>query len=305
MTKFLVLLKFLLYAHCKTFNRNTLYIDALPLINIKEATENPKILLNLVERMNILGFMKMSESAYNDEDDESIIKIGYGGDGLRAKIFEYDNTIVVAFKGTTPSIMGIKEGATSKKDKEFDQVMYSLCNTEECVIKKIQTFHQIGYFDTADEIIKSLKQKNPNKKIILTGHSLGGGIASLLAMKNDLNATVFSTPGDAYIAKLAGIYDPTKNYYNNILHIGMCNDSIFMGTCKGKYSVCDFFGYKVETRCHVGRVMCVEGKGDTNIVNHTLEVFENKMLSTEKVYITELDQKLCTEQNVFSALFFI
>lgn len=58
-----------------------------------------------------------------------------------------------------------------------------------------------SYIDKAVENLISLKNKYPNAKITLTGHSLGGAIAQILANASGINATTFNAPGAAQTIK--------------------------------------------------------------------------------------------------------
>jgi hypothetical protein len=61
---------------------------------------------------------------------------------------------------------------------------------------------QFGFYvDDAADILRALKDKEPyrNAEIVLTGHSLGGAIAQILASDTGLRATTFDSPGVALV----------------------------------------------------------------------------------------------------------
>ncbi len=62
------------------------------------------------------------------------------------------------------------------------------------------------YVDDLTDVISTLKNKNPKQKIILAGHSMGGGVILRYAMKND----VPSVDGYLLIAPHLGVNSPTN-----------------------------------------------------------------------------------------------
>ncbi|CAD25253.1 similarity to PUTATIVE LIPASE [Encephalitozoon cuniculi GB-M1] len=243
--------------------------------------------LSFLDRVHLLEFIEMASNTYHSHDLDTVLAtFGYDGDGLRAKVFGYDGKIVVAFKGTTLSIMGLEIGRTSRKDKLLDRILYSICKDKECEEEKIREFDSIGYFSDALEILGAIRRIYHEGRLVLTGHSLGGTIASLLGIRYNLPVVAFSSPGDAYAANILGLYDQGK-CYDNIIHIGMCSDVVFRGECTKLYSPCGILGYNIETRCHTGRSLCIRDGGWDSLVYHLLGMMRAKIMMSKEIVLIE------------------
>ena len=99
----------------------------------------------------------------------------------------------------------------------------------------------------------------------MTGHSLGGAIASLVALANGIPAVTFESPGELRYAQRLGLIPKHKNSSQfmeklPIYHLGNIHDPIFMGTCHGPLSLCSIDGYSLETKCHAGKVCVYDEK---------------------------------------------
>lgn len=246
--------------------------------------------LNFLERIYLLEFIWMASNAYSSHDLDTVqARFGYDGDGLRAKVFRHDEKIVIAFKGTTLSVMGMGIGKTSKKDKFLDKILYSICKSRRCEEEKRMEFGRIGYFDDALKIIDSVKEAYPESRLVLTGHSLGGTIASLAGIRYGLPVMAFSSPGDAYMANILGLYTIGRAY-DNIVHIGMCNDVVFKGECNKPYSPCSILGYSIETKCHIGRSLCIKDGGKDSLAYHPIDVMKEKIMMPEEIVLIEGSQ---------------
>lgn len=121
------------------------------------------------------------------------------------------------------------------------------------------------YYYQAIKIYEQLKKDYPNATIWLTGHSLGGSLASLLAITYPGTAAVaFSAPGERLFAERLGLL-PERRKNNTemldklmqslpIFHIYNTADPIPYGKCTGIWSLCYIAGYAMETKCHLGQV---------------------------------------------------
>lgn len=152
-------------------------------------------------------------------------------------------------------------------------------------------------------------------QIWTTGHSLGGALASLTALIMNTAAITFASPGELLYAYrlriIPGITNKrsleltplssnsievhlyTNNFNNpynediqylkmilpefDIYNFGNDQDPIFNATCKGKFSICYWMGYVLESRCHIGKE-CVYSKNDdtlnpNNALRKNLKIF--------------------------------
>jgi len=172
----------------------------------------------------------------------------------------HEQDLVVAFKGTD---------FLDDDDLEADREMFNCCYSDpkgsfDCVIldgffsfscnKSCREIHardnKGSYFKLGLAYLNKIVKEYPVKNIWLTGHSLGGAVASLLSVKTQFNAVVFSSPGDSYYAKVIGL-DVSREKTNQIWHYYSDCDQIAQGTCRA----CKLL-VPVEVTCHLGNV-CV------------------------------------------------
>lgn len=90
-------------------------------------------------------------------------------------------------------------------------------------------------------------------QVVLTGHSLGGTLATLMGLDYDLPVVTFNSPGEKNYASNTGIKYKQATL-QKIYHFGHNADTIFTGKCNGLLSWCHLAGYNVETKCHLGNV---------------------------------------------------
>eukprot|EP00812_Abedinium_dasypus_P015845 NODE_950_length_1298_cov_455.081255.p1 GENE.NODE_950_length_1298_cov_455.081255~~NODE_950_length_1298_cov_455.081255.p1 ORF type:complete len:199 (+),score=42.90 NODE_950_length_1298_cov_455.081255:3-599(+) len=69
----------------------------------------------------------------------------------------------------------------------------------------IDTSYERSIWEKVENLINETMKQFPNDNIVLTGHSLGGGIAQVVAARRKLPALVFSAPGMLYNARRFGI----------------------------------------------------------------------------------------------------
>ena len=132
------------------------------------------------------------------------------------------------------------------------------CNST-CVVEALKEKNR--YYHSSIDLYRNVTELYPDADIWLSGHSLGGSVASLLGLTFGLPVVTFEAPGEALAASRLGL--PTPPGYNDGLHqtrrltgghhFGHTADPIFMGLCNSASSYCTFAGYAMETVCHSGQ----------------------------------------------------
>jgi putative lipase involved disintegration of autophagic bodies len=86
------------------------------------------------------------------------------------------------------------------------------------------------YYDHALEIYKDVEDQFPDSAIWLTGHSLGGALASMVGQTFGVPTVTFESPGDQLASKRLHLpHSPGINL--PIWHFGHTADPIFVGVC--------------------------------------------------------------------------
>lgn len=260
------------------------YFCAIPFYILKILTANVYLEKNTKNRL--LELFTMAENAYSAKRLKNNIFNFKTRQGLAAKVFKGDDEVVIAFKGTTPSILGHPLGPSAQNDKRLVELLFACCGSKECTEEKRRLLKVESYFDIARALVKQVVDMYPHKNIVLVGHSLGGSIASLMAHEFRIEAVAFSSPGDQYFMELMGLHDGAET--GNVYHIGLCNDPIYMGRCNGAYSLCRFFDYRIETGNHSGKAYCIESQLPHTVMMHRASVLKRLLLDSE--YIKEIEQ---------------
>ncbi|CCH62896.1 hypothetical protein TBLA_0I02380 [Henningerozyma blattae CBS 6284] len=234
---------------------------------------------------------------YNSTEPDGF---GWDGDGLRGYIFTDDEKklVVLSIKGTSaralPGGGGGGDTATTVNDKINDNLLFSCCCArvgylwttvcdcyeksytcnERCLEKELR--RKDRYYYAVMEIYKELYKNYPDYNVWLTGHSLGGALASLLGRTFGIPTVTFEAPGEDLPARRLHLPFPPglPSYLEGIWHFGHNADPIFMGTCNGASSSCSIGGYAMETECHTGQVCVynvVKDKGwHVNLLHHRI-----------------------------------
>ncbi|KAK9451014.1 Alpha/Beta hydrolase protein [Limtongia smithiae] len=132
------------------------------------------------------------------------------------------------------------------------------------------------------------KELFPGWNIWVTGHSLGGAIASFVAQTKHIPGVAFESPGDKLASARLGLAKHHILGDSLLYHVGNTADPVFMGKCTGKTSVCGFGGYALETACHAGHecVYDVVKDNDTtmSILYHSIQtVMDEVIMKYEEV----------------------
>lgn len=145
----------------------------------------------------------ISRDVYNDEQKEingykPVSKLEDPETGLRVVAYQKKNDIIVAYCGTND-------------EKDFVSDAQMAMNEVPEQFEKANQF----YLDTVE--------KNPNASVILTGHSLGGSLAQLVASKNRATSAItFNAFGIKSIMnnkdrKQQDVFQDNKNSFNYII----------------------------------------------------------------------------------------
>ncbi|EIE83739.1 hypothetical protein RO3G_08444 [Rhizopus delemar RA 99-880] len=120
-----------------------------------------------------------------------------------------------------------------------------------CLEKKISESEL--YYDNALELYKHIYNTYKGSTIWITGHSLGGALASLVGQTFGVPTVTFEIPGDR-LASTRLHLPHAPGGRSPVWHFGHTADPIFVGVCTGPASSCWYGGYAMESRCHTGKV---------------------------------------------------
>jgi len=195
----------------------------------------PKVNISTLDPF-VRQMLVLAKSTYNDGDVKQIGNWTLIKSTERVKVYEYGNTIVIAVRGT-------KDGLDA-----YDDTLLAREKLDES-----------PRFKELLSVVKQVMQENPGKRIIVTGHSLGGGmVIQLTKYIKGLEGYIFN-PGVnlAYVRKSDYDLKKVNNYVmeNDPLSL---TSSFLPNTTKYSYP------------------FPLEGKAKDHIVAHSLMTFLGK-----------------------------
>ncbi|KAI8618516.1 Alpha/Beta hydrolase protein [Chytriomyces sp. MP71] len=187
----------------------------------------------------VLSLGLMAYNAYYEPQSSDWLPVpgwepshGFGGSksAIRGHIYKSDHhdVVVIVIKGTSLQ-QPFTGGQTATNDKLNDNKMFSCCcgkagwswravagcdcansAATECKSQCVSeaSDYPESYYRLATTITDAARDMFPFSTIWMTGHSLGGSLASLVALTFDYPAFTFETPGDLLFAKRIGLLPP-------------------------------------------------------------------------------------------------
>lgn len=236
------------------------------------------------------SYLYINDSTWKDIPYNTTIDISLGipENTVQGYVFsdKLRNLNIISIKGTTlTEIFGynnFRDFGLPKNDKINDNLFYSCCfykqskifknildntckkkgeNKKSCSKKCFSRASdiEVNYLTIGDSIVSNLRNiiDFDNSRVIFTGHSLGGTIATYLGIKYNKPVITFNSPGEKKYFDLAGISKINKQNHKNIYHFGHNADTIINGNCG---SLCWLFGYNINTKCHIGNTCMYNAK---------------------------------------------
>lgn len=127
----------------------------------------------------------------------------------------------------------LRRPMSSKYDPKGGTVLWSC--TRKWVFRTMPTLTFVLWGMKA--IYRDISDKYKTATVFLTGHSLGGALATLVGLTYDAPAVSFESPGDRLAAQRLHLpHAPAAR--TPIYHFGHTADPIFVGLCTGVSSAC-------------------------------------------------------------------
>ena len=189
-------------------------VDAPDVTDVDTLAGLAKMTANAYEDATHVGqgdWYNLTDGGWNLSDS-----FGWREDGIRGHVFAMadNSTIVVSIKGTSANYIVGGGGSTQINDKLNDNLLFSCCCArvdwtwspvcdcysgnwkcdETCVEDAL--IEKSVYYPLATDLYNNITRAYPNSQIWLTGHSLGGALASFLSHTFGVPCVTFESPGD-------------------------------------------------------------------------------------------------------------
>lgn len=239
-------------------------------------------LLNKVSNKNY-EFAIMSSNAYDKDlqidlpgwkrTKRVISKHGFSADIYTS---EDDKRVVIAFRGTENN--NIKDWKYGNLDTNLD-----------------------GQYGDADNLFKAILSEHPEKTIMTTGHSLGGGLAIHISVLNkDVDAVVFNPSPRLFVKDNYNKYDNEVTIINETGEILAPTQHLFSTIKKVKHTKYryNFIGGHVVTehsiatfaRCMYASIHTEESNYNALCKKNTLSLKTKELIENISYYFTSLSK---------------
>ncbi|QRV75775.1 Lipase (class 3) [Ceratobasidium sp. AG-Ba] len=265
------------------------------------------------KRETLLTLAKMTNNAYFHKNERGWYDLGGNWtsdhnigwdpevDGFRGHVFlSADNsTVVLSIKGTSAGVFGGTR--TIEKDRLNDNLLFSCCCAkvdwtwggvcgcysggnrcdQSCLEESLadeSLFYHVGI-----NLYNNLTFMYPDAQIWITGHSLGGALASLIGLTFGAPVVAFEAVPERLAAQRLHLPMPPSTQH--ITHVYNNADPIAMGTCNGVSSVCYAGGYALETKCRIGQTILYDTVGalhwSVNLQAHFITTITEHLLNED------------------------
>ena len=244
----------------------------VPIYPAPQKSVNDIRTIRYLAEMSYDAYIKINSSDWYNFNNTSDIR-----SSIKGYIFWHDNRYIVALKGTSLTI---------SNDRYNDNMFFSCC-----YYKQSNLFKDACDIVTPDHVCSKTCYEKPTfnylsvldtlkfkvtDDVIFTGHSLGGMLATYLAIKYDKPAVTFETPGTKhYLDAISLTY---THAVDKIFHFGHTADPIFMGRCNLRTSLCYIAGYVLRTKCHVGNTCIYDDNTRPSILKHRMSYIINTLI---------------------------